>query len=208
MSKTKVDRSKVGKRSKRKGKTYERRCAKILKEFTTVNFRSTPGSGGFNKQGVSIREELFCGDLISDSPKFRYCIESKNRDSFSWTAILKSPETAEFTKWWHQCVEDAKTVGLEPLLFFKPNNRDDFIVMTEAEWKNLLHLYLKKHGKHLICPVLVLGCYDVPLTFTVEEKDKKNKKIKKTVTAKLPRAVMIDWKQFIQNCDPKLMFKD
>jgi hypothetical protein len=208
MNTTKTDHSKVGKRSKRKGKTYERRCAKILKEFTDVNFRSTPGSGGFNKQGVSIREELFCGDLISDSPKFRYCIEAKNRESFSWTAILKSPDTAEFTKWWHQCVEDAKGVNLEPLLFFKPNNRDDFIVMTKIEWSNLLHRYLKKHKSHLLCPVIELGCYDTPLTFTVEEKDQKGKKVKKTVTTKLPTAVMVDWKQFVKHHDPKLMFKD
>ena len=131
----KPDYSKIGKRSKRKGKTYERRCSKILMEFTGCGFRSTPGSGGFNKQGgVAIREELFCGDLICDKSTFRYCVEAKNRENFSFTALLKSPETASFTKWWYQCVTDAEVVGLEPLMFFKPNNRDDFIVMTREEW--------------------------------------------------------------------------
>lgn len=199
MSKT-VDHSKIGKRSKRKGKTYERRCAKILTEFTGVNYRSTPGSGGFNKfGGVTIREELFCGDLICDSPDFRYCIEAKNRESFSFTALLKSPSTAAFTKWWHQCVTDAKAVGLEPLMFFKPNNRDDFIVMTKEEWF--------PRYNHLECPHLTIMCYTQPLTLSIEKKDAKGKRIKETITTKLPEAVMVDWKQFIAHCDPKLMFK-
>jgi hypothetical protein len=198
MAKTAVDHSKIGKKSKRKGKTYERRCAKILTEFTTINFRKTPGSGGFNKQGVTIRAELFCGDLICDSTKFLYCIEAKNRESWSFTALLKNPSTAAFTKWWYQCVEDAKMVGLEPLLFFKPNIRDDFIVMTKEEW-------FTKYNK---CPYVEIGCYTQPLTFSVEQKDARGRKEKLQVTTKLPDAVMVDWKQFVKHHDPKLMFKE
>ena len=194
-----VDWSKVGRKAKRRGKTYERRCAKILTEYTSINFRKTPGSGGFNKQGgVSIREELFCGDLICDSSNFRYCVEAKNRDSFSFTAILKSPKTAVFTKWWYQCVEDAKMVGLEPLMFFKPNIRDDFIIITKTEW-------FTKYDK---CPYIELGCFKEPLTFTITQKDAKGKKEKIEITTKLPDAVMVDWKQFIASHDPKLMFKE
>ena len=200
MSKTKVDRSKVGKRSKRKGKTYERRCAKILKEFTGVDFRSTPASGGFNKQGgVSIREELFCGDLISDSPNFRYCVEAKNREEFSFTALLKSPETAAFTKWWYQCITDAESVGLEPLMFFKPNNRDDFVVMSRVHWF--------EYFADVKCPYFELACYNMPLTFTIKEKDEKGKRVSKTVSTKLLTPVVIDWKQFVEHHDPDLMFK-
>lgn len=196
-----VDHSKIGRKSKRKGKTYERRCAKILTEYTNTNFRKTPGSGGFNKQGgVTIREELFCGDLICDSPNFRYCIEAKNREEFSFTALLKSPATAAFTKWWYQCVEDAKMVGLEPLMFFKPNNRDDFIVMTLEEW------YDKYNDPN--CPSFQIRCYYRPLTFTISERGPGNKKTKKTITKTLPNCVMVDWKQFIAHHDPKLMFKE
>lgn len=197
MSKS-VDRSKIGKRSKRKGKTYERRCAKILTKFTGVNYRSTPGSGGFNKYGgVTIREELFCGDLICDVPTFRYCVESKNRESFSFTAILKNPSTAVFTKWWYQCVDDANKVKLEPLMFFKPNISDDFIVMTKKEWE--------KHYNN--CPYIEIGCYNKELTFTIEVVGSNRKRVKKQIITKLPEAVMIDWKQFVLNHDPKLMFR-
>jgi hypothetical protein len=200
MGKADVNWSKVGKRAKRRGKTYERRCAKILIDHTKVNFRSTPASGGFNKQGgVTIREELFCGDLICDDPSFRYCIEAKNRENFSFTALLKSPETAAFTKWWYQCVEDAKLVNLEPLMFFKPNIRDDFIVISKEEW-------LSKYND-INCPYFELGCYRQPVSFSVEERVGR-KKVKKKVTALLPEAVMIDWKQFVKHHNPKLMFKE
>lgn len=199
----KANYSKVGKRSIRKGKTYERRCAKLLTEFTNVNFRKTPGSGGFNRQGgVSIREELFCGDLICDKKGFRYCIEAKNRDKFSFTALLKSPETATFTKWWYQCVNDAKGVNLKPLMFFKPNNRDDFIVMTQHEWDNQFCC-----NKNINCPYISIMCYGhgKPMTFIIKERwAKKTEKI--TIT--LPQAVMVDWKQFVKYYSPKLMFKE
>lgn len=194
----KVDYSKIGKRSKRKGKTYERRCSKILKEFTGCGFRPTPGSGGFNKQGgVVIREELFCGDLICDDASFRYCIEAKNREEFSFTALLKSPETSAFTKWWYQCVTDAQNVKLKPLLFFKPNIHDDFIVMTQEEWE--------KCYNHIDCPVIYLNLYSKPVTLTIEERVGR-KKIKEEITVELPQAVMVDWKQFVKHHDPSLMF--
>jgi hypothetical protein len=188
----KRDYSAQGRRSKRKGKTYERRVAKILKEFTSVEFRSTPSSGGFNKfGGATIREELFCGDVIADDATFRYCVEAKNREEFSFTSILKSPETAAFTRWWHQCVEDANTVGLEPLMFFKPNRADDFVVMTLTE-------YNKHYGNPKV-PFYAIHAYINPITIK-PEKDLE-------ITVKLPVPVMIDWKAFIKHHDPKSMFR-
>jgi len=194
-----TDWSSIGRRSKRRGKTYERRCAKILMDFTSTNFRSTPASGGFNKQGgVVIREELFCGDLICDNPDFRYCIEAKNREDFSFVALLKNPSTASFTKWWYQCVMDARLVKLKPLMFFKPNNRDDFVVMTLGEWD--------RYYAHEDCSYFEINCYNKPLTFTVEEKNSKGKKVKKEITKKLPSVVMVDWKQFVRYHKPEQMF--
>ena len=191
MAKSKPDHSAIGRRSKRKGKTYERRCAKILTEFTGINFRPTPASGGFNKQGVTIREELFCGDLICDSPNFRFCIEAKNREEFSFTALLKKPQTAAFTKWWWQCTDDAQRVGLFPLLFFKPDNNADFVVMTKDQFLD-------------ICPqvpAFILDIYDGPMTIKVT-KDR----VKQEVTVTLPTPVVMDWKQFVSHCDPGVMF--
>lgn len=189
----KVDWSKVGRRVKRRGKTYERRVATLLTEFTGVNFRSTPGSGGYNKQGgVTIREELFCGDLIADRSDFLYCIEAKNREIFDFNPILKNPETAAFTLWWYQCVQDAKRVGLEPLMFFKPNGSDDFIVITVDEHQKWLN-----NGTDI--PYFILEVYQKPLNLKIDKDT--------IITTTLPVPVIMDWKAVAKIHDPKTMFR-
>lgn len=179
-----VDRSAVGRRSKRKGKTYERRTAKLLSEATEVGFRKTPGSGGFNKQGgVQIREELFCGDVICDQPNFAFCVEAKNRKSFSFVGILKNPHTAAFTSWWYQCCQDAGEVDLLPILFFKPDNQADFIALTK-KGMDKLGLWNDDY--------MVLQLYeDKLLTFKI--KDRWSKKTTE-VECELPVPYILNWK--------------
>lgn len=188
-----VDWSKIGKRSKRRGKTYERRCAKLLMEFTSVNFRPTPASGGFNKQGAVIREELFCGDLICDRSDFRFCIEAKNRESFSFVSILKNPNTAAFSEWWWQCLDDAKRTKLHPILFFKPNNRDDFIAL-DGEGLAVTS-YKGNYFK--------INVYDNPVTLKIKDRSKKVTEI----TTTLPTPYIINWKDFVAETNSEVMFK-
>jgi hypothetical protein len=189
-----TDWAKVGRKAKRKGKTYERRCAKLLTEWTGVNFRKTPGSGGFNKQGgVVIREELFCGDLICDRSDFKFCVEAKNRQEFNFNAILKNPNTAAFTKWWWQCNDDAARMSLMPILFFKPNNVDDFIALDFSALSMFGYT-----GRRFM-----LDCYGSPVTFTMTTKDKK----KETITAKLSIPFIINWKEFAAEVDPSIAFR-
>lgn len=189
--KEKTNWSAIGKRVKRRGKTYERRVAKILHEFTSIGFRSTPSSGGFNKLSeTTIREELFCGDLICDNPNFRYCVEAKNREKFSFTAILKNPSTAAFTHWWHQCVTDAKNANLEPLMFFKPNRQDDFLVMTHEEY----HKFYSSTA-----PYFTLWTYMEPIKLKLDKDE--------DIIVNLPIPIVIDWKKFVQHNNSKFMFK-
>ena len=104
-----LDHSAIGRRAKGKGSSYERRVAKFLMELTGVNFRKTPASGGFGKQGVIVAEHAFTGDIICDRPDFKFSVECKNRaNDFSFAQILSVPDKAPFTIWWHQTVEDAK----------------------------------------------------------------------------------------------------
>lgn len=184
--------SKLGIKSKRKGKTYERRCAKILMEFTNTPFRSTPSSGGFNKfSTVQVKKELFCGDIICDDANFRYCVEAKNRANFSFTSILKSPSTSPFTKWWYQCVNDAKNINLDPMMLFKPNKYDDFVVFTVDDWY--------KHYADSKCPFIELHCYSEPFELLIDGD---------LIETKLPECIIADWKQFIKHINYKLMFKE
>lgn len=179
-----VDRSAVGKRSKRKGKTYERRTAKLLTEASGAKFRKTPGSGGFNKQGgVQIREEMFCGDVICDQSDFAFCVESKNRKSFSFVGILKNPDTAAFTSWWYQCCQDAGEVDLLPILFFKPDNQADFIALDKRGMDKLQAWHLEH---------FTLSLYEERL-MTFKVKDRWSKKTEE-VECKLPVPYILNWK--------------
>ena len=122
----------MGAKSKQKGNRYERRCAKLLSEFTGVNFRKVPASGGFNKFGGQVvAEHAFSGDVICDKKEFMFSVEAKSQKAFSFVAMLKSPETAKFTEWWKQCVEDAKRVAKLPMLIFKPDSQEDFVAISE-----------------------------------------------------------------------------
>ena len=195
MNKDGPDYSKNGKRSKRKGNTYERRCAKLLMEFTSVNFRRVPASGGFNKHsGATIREELFCGDLICDNPNFLFCVEAKNRKSYSLEAVIKSPATAELTKWWLQCVNDANTAKLLPLMFFKPNRSDDFIAVCDEGYNILVR-------ECPSIPHIRLRAFREPLDIKY-----KNNRVVETITIKLPEPIIIDWKAISEHCTGSDMF--
>jgi hypothetical protein len=122
----------MGAKSKQKGNRYERRCAKLLSEFTGINFRKVPASGGFNKFGGQVvAEHVFSGDVICDKKEFLFSVEAKNQKTFSFVAMLKSPDTAKFTEWWRQCVEDAAKVDKLPMLIFKPDTQEDLIALTQ-----------------------------------------------------------------------------
>lgn len=197
-----VDASEVGRRSKRRGKTYERRVSDILTEFTKVGFRRVPNSGGWNKAGgVKIREELFCGDVICDRPDFRFCVEAKNRESFTFESILKNPATAPFTSWWYQCLQDAKSVGLAPMMFFKPDHQADCAVFDATDWLNF--------DFNTIPPHFMINAYHfpIPITLKITHRKGRTKEVEQVEIASLPTPVIVDWKAFTATCNPSQMFR-
>jgi len=185
-----TDFSAVGKRSKRRGNRYERRVAKLLLKFTGVNFRRVPTSGGFNKLGSIIREDLFRGDLVCDDSNFQFCIEAKSRKNFTFTQVLKNPDTANFTNWWYQCVNDAKAADLIPLLFFKPDSQSDFIAVPDS----IIDIN---------CPHFVLAAYNMPRTLKIKQRGQKQLK---KIIAKLPTPKIINWKDFIKTFPSRELF--
>lgn len=200
------DWSAIGRRSKRKGKTYERKIAGLLTDFTDVNFRKTPGSGGFNKQGVMIKQESFCGDVICDRADFKFCVEAKNRDTFNFHSLLVNPNTAAFSEWWHQCLEDAKSVNLLPIMFFKPELGEDFVALTQ-EGCQALGL---PPPWPLNVPCFVLFPYTTdPISITQLVKVSGQKKKAKTkIEVVLPTVFVYRWKTLIQHVKPGAFFKE
>jgi len=186
----------AGKRSKEKGKRYERRVASLFTEFTEVGFRKIPSSGGFNKTGgVVIAEHKFCGDIICDRDDFDFFIEAKNRESYSHTAIIKSIKTCEFTQWWGKTVYESIGLKLQPLLFFKPGTQDDFIGITN-EARELFEVSPALIIKFPICH----APYEIVLS-----------KVKKeTVTIQMdsiPDCNWFEWRNFTAEANPKLFFR-
>lgn len=175
-----IDRSKIGRKSKRKGRKYESRVAHLLTEFTGVNFRRVPASGGFNKTGgVVVAQHVFSGDVICDDHRFLFSVEAKNRKDMSLTALLKSPTTAMFTKCWDQCLEDAKTNNCKPMMFFKPNMSDDWVCLREQEIDSVT-LCEMRHIK--------LNVY--------------------TESSQTPNPVIIDWNEFTKHVNANTLFKE
>lgn len=186
--------SSIGKSSKRKGNTYERRIADLLTESTGVNFRRVPASGGWNKFSTKhVRTDIFTGDLVCDRSDFLCSIEVKNRVKFSFESILSSPEKAPFTEWWFQCINDANSVKLHPLLFFKPDRAKDFLAIDESTVK-LLKIDLNKINH------FSLNCYEQLLS--IKDRNKICHDIK------LPTPFIFDWKEFSEKVNTSLLFKN
>lgn len=85
--------SRRGKKSRRKGASYERDIAKIFKEFTGFDFARTPQSGGFCKK--SEKADDFRGDIlpVDKSIKLKLHIECKSHKTWSIPSWIKQSES-------------------------------------------------------------------------------------------------------------------
>lgn len=88
----KIDRKKLGKRSRNKGSSFERTIAKRFEEVLGVDFVRTPQSGGFAKN--LDKTEGFRGDIVpaSKDVNFKLHIECKNTKTWSLPAWLKQAQ--------------------------------------------------------------------------------------------------------------------
>jgi hypothetical protein len=194
----------MGIKSKRKGNRFERRCAALLAEFTGEPFRRIPSSGAFNKfGGVKVAEYVFSGDTICDRAGLQFSIEAKNQKAFSFVALLKDPNKAEFSKWWRQCVEDAVSVKRLPMLMFKPDTQEDFVCITE---EGRILLEIPDYIPHFV--IDVYGCrrdcrYDCPSGKDIDECDWR---ADPKHGVQLPPPKIFRWKTFIKVASPEKMF--
>lgn len=84
--------SKRGKKSRRKGASYERDIAHIFQEFTGYDFVRTPQSGGFCKK--SDKAEDFRGDILpaDKSIRLKLHIEAKNHEKWNLKGWLRQAQ--------------------------------------------------------------------------------------------------------------------
>ena len=99
-----------GKGGKRKGSGFERLIAKKLSDWSGLEVRRTPGSGGFDKT-------TFPGDVYS-SKGFPLCVECKDTESWNFKSLFKF-DGSVFDAWWTQVTTDTviwSKTNDEPLL--------------------------------------------------------------------------------------------
>jgi len=119
---------------RKKGSTFERAIAKDVSDWTGVEFKRTPMSGGWAKTG----------DITPKKPKemvnFPFNIECKNQQTFSTAALMESALDGElknkaFQSWWKQCTDDAKKSKRVPLLVMTKANEPVYVLMWRTHFK-------------------------------------------------------------------------
>ena len=116
---------KNGKRSRRKGSSYELSIAKKLREQYGIELRRTPQSGGFAKGKDASH---FRGDIIpiDESVDFKLHIECKNATTWS----LK--------QWLAQAEEDCPEGRTPLVIFHKPNSSVDYVTLRLEDFLDLV----------------------------------------------------------------------
>ena len=129
---------------RKKGSKFERDIAAEVTEWTGMEFKRTPMSGGWAKTG----------DITPKNPKhmvdFPFSMELKNQQVFNIAHFARTAHTKRFpaymTKWWAQCTDDAKKAKKIPLLVMTRANDPVLIMMRtrhfkEMRFKNLTVLF-------------------------------------------------------------------
>lgn len=133
--------------SRRKGKTAERAVAKLLEKYWStveegVRFKSTPLSGGAFGDPETRGVFKASGDLMSTSTIFPWSIEIKHREGFSLDNILKGKKSPCWS-WWRQCQKAAKEMNQRPMLWFRKNNMEWYVIVGASD--TLIYSLREKH---------------------------------------------------------------
>ncbi len=108
--------------SRAKGARGEYLVRDMLREATNLQFERVPSSGAL---------EYLKGDLYVPHAKNRFCIEVKNYENSPLSdKIFTAPKTNNLIKWWIKLLRQAEGGNQEPLLFFKYNRSEVFVVTS------------------------------------------------------------------------------
>jgi Holliday junction resolvase len=106
--------------SRAKGARGEYLVRDLLRESTGLQFERVPSSGAL---------DYLKGDLYVPHAKNRFCIEVKNYESSTLSdKVFTAPRTNNLIKWWKKLIQQAEGGNQEPLLFFKYNRSEVFVV--------------------------------------------------------------------------------
>lgn len=116
--------SAVGKKSKRKGASFELETAKLLGKWWGFDFHRVPASGGLHWKGSN----NVVGDIVAPlEADFPFVVECKKREE--WTLENLFLNNKDIKNWWGQVVGDAKESNKIPMLVFTRNRAKTFVML-------------------------------------------------------------------------------
>ena len=136
--KTQKTKRKKGINSKRKGNSAENEVRKILDErFSFTNFHRSPSSGAFVGGSNFYRKEelnksqnlVFVGDVYCSREDFKFTIEHKAYAEASFWDLFN--ESSDLHSWMKQAEHDAESVGKQPMLIVKYNNKKRIVYLKK-----------------------------------------------------------------------------
>jgi hypothetical protein len=110
---------------RQKGSRGERAVAGIVKEWWSSHesaslFMRTPLSGGWQHNTQAAAHFKACGDLMTTSPIFPFCVEVKWREQWSVNRFLDGQESTAWA-WWTQAIVAAEKQASVPMLWLRRN---------------------------------------------------------------------------------------
>lgn len=140
----------MGKKSKRKGSTYELKIAKIMSEWSGMTLKRTPLSGGWARENPEVTGDLVC---VEPGKFFPLHVECKNNESWNWERALHG-QGPVFNAWWIQATEECPANKF-PILVFSQAYKNDWVmfdhVRLSGSWtKKLSHVNYAKVAKKYI----------------------------------------------------------
>jgi hypothetical protein len=162
----------MGLNARSKGQRGERMAIQFMKDWTNMDFKRTPGSGGLRGHVSDYTE----GDIVCVKKNYIFplCLEVKNYAELNFSHLLYDARPNKKKKvdrgikgFWKQCVSSAKRAEKIPILLMRYNRlpKDVFFVMMRSSF------FLEIHGSpgKLITPKKFFTFNDKYVIMTTRE---------------------------------------
>jgi hypothetical protein len=153
----------VAKDGRTKGANFERKVAKILSEWSGMQLRRTPLSGGWARANPEVSGDVVC---VEPGKIFPLHIECKNSEAWSWEQVWHGKGPV-LNAWWDQTV-DTCPKGKIPILVFSKAYHDVYVVLFPGSIPGSLRLlpfrnnnYAFMGGRYIIRLELFLEIFNV-----------------------------------------------
>ncbi len=134
--------------SRNKGNKNERNLAKVLSDWTNMEFAKVPASGGLHWKNPM----LVTGDVIPTLPQdivdFPFSVETKFYKEVQFQDLIL-PNNSDILKWWSQATRDALAAKKAAIVFFRYNRlpRDFyFVIISYANYIRIKKFIIFTNG--------------------------------------------------------------